>query len=294
MSESCRHCSNGIDYNFCAHCGQKRAKRIDRNYIKDELQYTVFHMNKGFLYSVKSLLKYNGKCARAFIDGDRVNHYKPLLLVFVLAGIAAFLSSHWVDAAPLIKDYYAAQNIKSVFDPLGYYNFVMKYYSLIFLASVPIMAIFTWLVFRKWGHNYYEHVILNSYFLSYYLIINILIIIPLQVILKHGDLSVFINLPTTLGTLLLIAQAVIFFLGFYNDRDRGQVILKLFYTSIILLGTMIIVSIAVGIAFAFYLVSKGIKPEEVFGNVQTAKDSIQLIGEYNLNSILNQLLIKSS
>ena len=83
MDQNCQNCSTLILNNFCDNCGQKKFKKIDRKYIWDEIQYTFLHTNKGFLYSVKNIIKNPGKTARAFIDGNRVNHYKPILLVFV-------------------------------------------------------------------------------------------------------------------------------------------------------------------------------------------------------------------
>ncbi len=84
MESNCKNCNEIIVENFCGNCGQKTYKRIDKKYIWDEIQYTLLHTNKGFLYSVKNILKNPGKTAREFINGDRVNHYKPILLAFAL------------------------------------------------------------------------------------------------------------------------------------------------------------------------------------------------------------------
>lgn len=95
MSEICKNCSTEIQLNFCGNCGQKKAKRIDRNYIKDELQYTVLHMNKGFFFSIKQILKAPGRTAREFLEGNRVNHYKPILLVFCYSGNQCFFDQYF-------------------------------------------------------------------------------------------------------------------------------------------------------------------------------------------------------
>ena len=70
MSETCLNCNNPVIENFCSNCGQKKYKRIDKKYIWDEIQYTVFHTNKGLLFSVKNILKNPGKTAKEFIDGN--------------------------------------------------------------------------------------------------------------------------------------------------------------------------------------------------------------------------------
>lgn len=104
---NCLNCGNQITENFCSNCGQKKYKRIDKKYIWDELQYTVFHTNKGLLYSIKTTLKNPGKTAKDFIEGNRVNHYKPILLVFVLSGIATFLTFKVLNFKEIIENFFS-------------------------------------------------------------------------------------------------------------------------------------------------------------------------------------------
>ena len=86
MENTCQNCNNLIVENFCSNCGQKKFKRIDKKYVFDEIQYTLLHTNKGLFYSIKKLLRNPGKTAREYIEGNRVNHYKPIcrtLKIFV-------------------------------------------------------------------------------------------------------------------------------------------------------------------------------------------------------------------
>lgn len=283
MSENCKHCNHEIELNFCPNCGQRRLKRIDRAYIKDELQYTVLHMNKGFLYSIKCLIKSPGKTARAFIEGDRVHHYKPILLVFVLSGITAFLLTTFVDGTAVMEKYYSEllraddPNTKIQIETMKIvYSFMMKYYSLVMLAFVPIMAFFTYLGFRKWGLNYYEHVIMNAYYLSYYLVINIVVAVPLQYFLQDHP-QLFVWVPSLVMMILGLAQVLIFFIGFFSERDPGQVVLRLFLLVVIGGVAYIVISILLGIAIAIYAINNNLKPEELMFGTQTAKDSISLL-----------------
>lgn len=71
MENNCPNCNRVITGNFCSNCGQKKYKRIDKNYIWEEIQYTILHTNKGFLYSVKEIIKNPGKTAREYLDGNR-------------------------------------------------------------------------------------------------------------------------------------------------------------------------------------------------------------------------------
>lgn len=221
MNSICPNCSNTITENFCAHCGQKKYKRIDKKYILDEVQYTVLHTNKGFLYSIKNIIKNPGKTAREFIDGNRVNHYKPLLLTFVLSGISAFISFKMIGLQEIMKAYYAQQNVSSQFTN-DYVSFTSSYNSIIMLLLIPVFAFITKLTFQKWGQNYYEHVVMNAYILSFYTIINIVVVYPILYFFKN---QVDVLIPLTSISMLLIPFLLVwFFKEFYPNRPLSSII----------------------------------------------------------------------
>ena len=58
---TCKNCGHEIAENFCPNCGQKKYKRINSQYIKDEIQYSILHTNKGFSIPSKIWLKILGK-----------------------------------------------------------------------------------------------------------------------------------------------------------------------------------------------------------------------------------------
>ena len=94
MENNCKNCGAIVSSNFCGDCGQKNFHRIDKKYLTDELQYIFLHTNKGFFYSIKKILRNPGKTAKEFIEGSRVNHYKPIMLTFLLSGISTFISTY--------------------------------------------------------------------------------------------------------------------------------------------------------------------------------------------------------
>ena len=148
MEYTCQNCQQTITENFCANCGQKKYKRIDKKYLWDEIQYTVLHTNKGFLYSVKNITRNPGRTAREFIDGNRINHYKPILLAFVLSGIAAFISFKLIGLINIMREYYSTSNMNS--KPMNdYLSFQASYNAIFMLLLIPIFAFFTKRAFRK-------------------------------------------------------------------------------------------------------------------------------------------------
>jgi hypothetical protein len=223
MAEQCLNCSETITANFCSNCGQKKFKRIDRKYIWDELQYTVFHTNKGFLYSVKQLVKNPGKTAREFIGGNRVNHYKPILLLFVLSGISTFISYKFLNFRTVLESYFAKQHMNTGFMS-DFMSFISSYNSLIMLMLVPLFALTTKISFNRWGHNYYEHLVMNTYILCFYTILNIVLLYPVLFFVRH-DPEKFFSL-TQWVFLLVPFVLFLFFKSFYTDKSAKEVLLR--------------------------------------------------------------------
>ena len=249
MAENCQHCKEVIIGSFCSNCGQKKFKRIDKKYISDEIQYTLLHTNKGLLYSVKNVVVNPGKTAREYIDGDRVNHYKPILLVFVLSGVSTFLSFKVLHLNEVMADYFSRQhmNSKLMADMM---SFMSSYNSILMLLLIPAFALTTKLAFRKWGHNYYEHIVMNAYILSFYTLASIVLVYPIMFVFRHSP-NVFFNI-TQVSFLLVPAILVWFFKGFYKEKPLKSIILRvlgvLFLT---LLGYffLIIMAAIIGIVF---------------------------------------------
>ena len=259
MSEICKNCSNEILLNFCGNCGQKKMKRIDRNYIKDEIQYTVLHMNKGFLYSIKKILRAPGKTAKEFVEGNRVNHYKPILLVFVVAGISAFLTNTLIHPEEIFVKLYEHSGQKISVIQIKINTFIFKYQAFMMLLTVPFMAFFTWLTFKKWGYNYYENVVITAFSLVCLQTLTILIVTPLQYFLKN-NLDLFMIVPTIISVLLMIGVFIWFYIDLYNDKNTGDVILRLFLLALALFVGFIILIIIASVISVAYMAYNHIDP----------------------------------
>lgn len=259
MAEICKNCAHEIAINFCSNCGQKKAKRIDRTYIKDEIQYTVFHMNKGFFYSIKKILRAPGKTAREFLDGNRVNHYKPLLLAFVVSGISAFIANTFIHPDEIMNNAIVT-NPTPGFDQRAYNTFIYKYQSLMMLAGLPIMAFFTWIAFKKWGYNYYENIVLNAFYMICLQTLSILIVVPFQLVLKN-DPTLFLSISFALSMVLMIGVGLWFYIQLYNNKSAGDVILRLFL--MVVIGFILFFVLIFVIAFAIAILSPNLLPKPV-------------------------------
>jgi hypothetical protein len=246
LMEICKNCGHTITLNFCANCGQKAYRRIDKKYLWDEFQYTVLHTNKAFLYSVKNIIRNPGRTAREFIDGNRVNHYRPLLLVFLVSGFSTFLSFKVVKLDDAIRLVNTAKHKDSPFleDVM---TFLSSYSTLITLLLIPLLAIATYTSFKKWGHNYYEHIVINSYIYTLYTLLLCLVIYPIMYFFRHNPEEM---VSISSYTFLLIPPLLIwYFKGFYPNQPITKIALRVLSSSLlaIALYTIIVILVCMGI-----------------------------------------------
>ena len=254
MDNTCLHCDYTIDENFCRNCGQKRFKRIDKKYVIDVIQYVLIHTNKGFLYTIKNLIKSPGRTARRFIEGDRVNHYKPILLAFLLSGISAVISFKVIGLAAIMKEFYTGQHVNSPFMN-DYMAISTGYNAFIMLGLVPIFALTTWLAFHKWKANYYEHIVMNAYILSTYTLVSIVFVYPILFVLKHNT-AAFTTI-VSLATLVVPFILVWFFRGYYPEKPLQQVIWRVLGVMCLTLVAFFILMMILMVFVAIYVFTQG-------------------------------------
>lgn len=248
-NKECCNCANTKVENYCAVCGQKKYRRIDRKYLIEELQYTFLHVNKGFLYSIKCIIKNPGKTAKEFIDGHRVNHYKPILLAFLLAGISSFVSLKMLNLDEIMLNSYNTPGQQAAKQQMSdFMNFASNYNSFLMMLFIPLVALFTKLAFNSKGHNYYEHVIMNTFGQSAYLLLMILVFYPIFFFLK--------DTPGTIISLSFFSYLLVpilmywFYKNVYADMSSGSIILRILailglgiisYIVIIIIAVIVIV-----------------------------------------------------
>jgi hypothetical protein len=188
---TCRNCDTIYLGKYCPECGQSaHTGRIDARYIVHDLPHAVFHVDKGILYSLWQLLIRPGKAVAEYVDGKRVNHFKPFSYLIILTSIAAVLS-HWVNAALQAKIRINEAPVKALPAAKHGVNYFIyqvspffdKYPSLFFLCMIPLVSLLTWLYYKKRGFNYWENIILNTYLTAQF---NICLILLYLFVLTSG------------------------------------------------------------------------------------------------------------
>lgn len=230
----CKNCSHTFEGNFCSNCGQKTTtKRLDWQYVYDELKYTFLHVNNGLLFTAKQLYIRPGVMVREFIEGKRVKHYKPILMVFVLAGIMG-LALHYLKLEKLVSNYNSGNPEVTA----KTFRWISSHYTIVELLLLPIISLASWITYRKWGYNYIENVIINSFATSQRLLFSIATF-PILYLLQDKSLFLknIIQFPEYLLTIWMYWQL-------YPNKTVNQRIVRLFLfvVAIIILffGTIIL------------------------------------------------------
>lgn len=244
---TCKNCTADLDGNFCKNCGQKaKTERLNWKYVSDEAKYVFLHFNGGLMYTVKALFTRPGDSIREFIEGKRVHHYKPILLLFVLAGTYGLLI-HYVNFEAYTAMIPKTPEEKMALDiQKKVMEWFVDHYSLIELLQLPLYSLCSYLAFRKWGYNFIEHVIFNTFAAGQRLVANIVLVPFLIVMSNFAKEFMWAITMVGFGSSVLTIWTVI---TFFRGRDLGAIILRmlLFCVLMAICGFILIVLGSFGI-----------------------------------------------
>ena len=165
---------------------QHEHDRITMHGILHEVFHFFTHLDKGFPYTLKSLISAPGRMQHDYVEGKRDHHQKPFSMFFVCATISA-LAYYWVNTA--IVKYYDAGDAGEV-------SFFHQYMVFTLLGLIPILALLTWLFFLKSGYNYAEVLVQQLYTFSF-LILMLAAIQTLKFLWPHMETR-WVELPLIL------------------------------------------------------------------------------------------------
>ena len=243
----CKNCQCDCSGNFCSGCGQKvKTRRLDWNYLIDEFKYTVLHLNGGLFYTARQLFKRPGHAAREFVEGRRIQHYKPVLLVFVLAGVNGLLM-HYLDYSQFYQN--SMQEEQATKLSMGVTQWIVNHYALFELVNLPMLSLCSWLAYKSWGYNFIEHFVLNAFASAQRLLFTIAIF-PIIYLLWYTQTIWGLIIASVLSMLSGLLTLWIY-VQFFKGHDRGFAILRFILTIVY----FCVVSLLLTLAGAFVYLS---------------------------------------
>lgn len=185
-----------------------------------------------------------------------MNHYKPVLLVFLLSTISTFIMYKMIGMGEILEGYFIEMKVPDASKMNQYMAWMSNYYPVMMMLMIPVFAFITKIAFRKWEHNYYEHFVMNAFFLSFFNVFNIILIYPVMYLIKNNPI-LFMNLSNGLMHIGSIFLLIWFFRGFYQEKDRLYTTLRALLSYGIFLGIYFGIIILSTIIFIIYTLSSG-------------------------------------
>ena len=94
-----------------------------------------------------------------------------------------------------------------------------KYSNVINMVATPLLSIFFWLIYKRRGYNYTEHLVANMYFVGFIMIFYAFVFFPLQAILPD-KISIVVLASFFLFEILYRGRAYYQLIG---DRSKKAV-----------------------------------------------------------------------
>jgi hypothetical protein len=146
---NCKNCGHVLRGNYCSNCGQQsQVHKIDAHHFLHDIPHSILHVDKGFPYTFKQLIKRPGSALKEYLEGRRVQYFRPFGYVITMSAISTLLV-HWMQL--LTRHLYLKQTGNSFEWGESFFN---KYKSIFIFLMIPIVSLCTWLVFKKHRFNF--------------------------------------------------------------------------------------------------------------------------------------------
>lgn len=214
----CSVCSNEIDKKYCSNCGQYfKNKRVSSLTILGDLFSSVFSLEKSFFKNMKIGLLHPSKIVINYWSGFRGFYYSPGRFFMVAA---LFILLHYLFSYDFFGISVTSDGDKSN-------QFLLLLFNIILLTLVSFISYF------KYKKNFYEHLILNIYNVSFWTILFVPISILLSSFMLDNSTESFFYIPYHL--LISIWNSRAFEMSKLKRFGYVSLNLILFYGTIILL-----------------------------------------------------------
>ena len=230
MKTVCKNCSNTFDTKYCGQCGQdSHTHQINAHFLWHDIQHGFFHFDKGILFTLKELFTRPGFSIKEYLNGKRVQHFKPVSLVIILAGVWGLLYHYMPVSIQENIDENAAAGVKII-------HWLRDHNSIAELINLPFYALASFLVFKT--YNYWEHLVINAFLIAQKIVLSI-VFLPILFSLKDNGSQVIASAFVSLLSLIL------FYWGYsqlFNSYGKIKVLLLTLLVYLILVAETLLIS----------------------------------------------------
>lgn len=155
----CLNCGHTLTGNYCVNCGQRATTHrfTLKHVFSHDLIHGLFHLDKGFLFTIKELLTRPGYSIREYIEGKRSQHFNYITFLLLMIAFSLFVQvSFGTNIANMVQP--------EAKDAVQYLmHLYQKYMKEMYMITIPLYALSTFIVFRSTKQNYAEHLVMNTY-----------------------------------------------------------------------------------------------------------------------------------
>ena len=219
----CLNCGQVIQANFCGHCGQSaHTHAVNWHYIWHEIPHSVWHVDRGILFTIRQLCTRPGHTIREFLEGKRVNHYRPLALLLLLGGLLV-LVMHSLDLsmAKLSQDAYrtdASAEAKAFGMRMN--QFMEEKMTILNIAFLPFFAFGYWLAFRRKGYSYPQLLVAQTFTANFGMLLSFVMFITVWAL--RGSSSTYGKLSFAMLFISMIYRVIVDLQLFQGNFAGGQ------------------------------------------------------------------------
>lgn len=156
----CKNCGAEVTGAYCSNCGQQaNPERISIQYIGHEVFHFFTHIQHGFLFTTREMLRSPGTTVTAYVDGMRKKHQSPVS--YFLIWVAAFIFILY-----MLVQFYGKNTVidyHDYFGPGASTSFAISNLSIMLAFIVPIQALYLFLFITRPRYNYMESVAMMVY-----------------------------------------------------------------------------------------------------------------------------------
>lgn len=172
---NCKTCDYSIDPNarYCPNCGAKIVdERLSLKGTWEEFIGPFFSWDNNFWRTFFGMFKNPKDVLEAYISGARKKYFHPFSYIILYATVAVFFYKFFpmesiMEYSEGISDGVANSSSNGAkapkIDMKPFMEGMLNYYNFFVLLLMPIYALTSYIVYRKRGHNFFEHLVFNSY-----------------------------------------------------------------------------------------------------------------------------------
>lgn len=171
---NCKTCDYTLISNsrFCSNCGAKIVdERLSLKGTWEEFIGPFFSWDNNFWRTFFGLFKNPKDVLEAYISGARKKYFHPFSYIILYATIAVFFYKFFpmeyiMEYSEGISKGYNTSNGSTkvpTIDMKSFMQSLMGYYNFLVLLLLPVYALTSYIIYHKKGHNFFEHLVFNSY-----------------------------------------------------------------------------------------------------------------------------------